>query len=89
MSELRGTRDGYGQGLLEAGREDERVCVVDCDLFRSTRTAGFGDRSVRMSPKLSSSSGTPEALSRNVYQNTGPAKGSCCQSRAKPAIIVA
>ena len=44
MSELRATRDGYGQGLLELGARELRVAVVDCDLFRSTRTSLFAEQ---------------------------------------------
>jgi len=43
MSDVRGTRDGYGEALLALGRENSRVAVVDADLFRSTRTAGFAE----------------------------------------------
>lgn len=43
MSELKGTRDGYGEALLQLGSEDPRVAVVDADLFRSTRTADFAE----------------------------------------------
>ncbi len=41
MAELKGTRDGYGEALLELGRENPQIAVVDADLFRSTRTAAF------------------------------------------------
>jgi len=41
MAQAQGTRDGYGEALLALGKEDPRVAVVDADLFRSTRTAGF------------------------------------------------
>ena len=41
MAELKGTRDGYGEALLELGAENPRVVVVDADLFRSTRTDRF------------------------------------------------
>ena len=41
MAELKGTRDGYGEALLELGAENPRVVVVDADLFRSTRTERF------------------------------------------------
>ncbi len=43
MPELRGTRDGYGEALLQLGSEDPRIAVVDADLFRSTRTAEFAE----------------------------------------------
>jgi transketolase len=35
------TRDGYGQGLVLAGREDERVVVLCADLSESTRSEEF------------------------------------------------
>jgi len=43
MAQAQGTRDGYGEALLALGRENPRVAVVDADLFRSTRTAGFAE----------------------------------------------
>jgi transketolase len=41
MTEMIATRDAYGKTLLELGREDERVVVLDADLSGSTKTAGF------------------------------------------------
>lgn len=35
------TRDAYGEVLVELGREDERIVVLDADLSKSTKTAGF------------------------------------------------
>lgn len=35
------TRNGYGEGLLEAGKRDERVIGLCCDLTESTRTDKF------------------------------------------------
>lgn len=35
------TRNGYGQGLLEAGRNDKRVVALCADLTESTRTEAF------------------------------------------------
>ena len=35
------TRNGYGEGLLEAGKRDERVVALCCDLTESTRTHHF------------------------------------------------
>lgn len=35
------TRNGYGDGLLEAGKRDERVVALCCDLTESTRTDKF------------------------------------------------
>ncbi|MCK4283918.1 MAG: transketolase family protein, partial [Candidatus Brocadiae bacterium] len=43
MAELKATRDGYGEALLQLGQEEPRIVVVDCDLFRSTRTAAFAE----------------------------------------------
>lgn len=35
------TRDGFGRGVQEAGREDERIVVLSADLSESTRTEWF------------------------------------------------
>ena len=43
MAEVKATRDGYGEALLELGSEEPRVAVVDADLFRSTRTDRFAE----------------------------------------------
>ena len=37
------TRNGYGEGLLEAGKRDERVVALCCDLTESTRTHHFAN----------------------------------------------
>lgn len=37
------TRNGYGEGLLEAGTRDERVVALCCDLTESTRTHLFAE----------------------------------------------
>lgn len=37
------TRNGYGDGLLEAGKRDEHVVALCCDLTGSTRTNKFAD----------------------------------------------
>lgn len=37
------TRNGYGEGLLEAGRRDERVVALSCDLTESTKTNLFAE----------------------------------------------
>ncbi len=44
MTGLRGTRDGYGDALVELGAENDRIAVLDADLCKSTRTFGFADR---------------------------------------------
>lgn len=36
------TRDGYGRGLVLAGRTDERIIALDADLSESTRSLWFG-----------------------------------------------
>ena len=36
-------RNGYGEGLLEAGKRDERVVALCCDLTESTRTHLFAE----------------------------------------------
>jgi transketolase len=36
-------RNGYGEGLLEAGKRDERVVALCCDLTESTRTELFAN----------------------------------------------
>ncbi|MEZ4483063.1 MAG: hypothetical protein R2864_00235 [Syntrophotaleaceae bacterium] len=41
MSEKIATRDAYGQTLLELGRENSRVVVLDADLSGSTKTKPF------------------------------------------------
>ncbi len=35
------TRDGFGKGVLEAGKVDERIVVLSADLSESTRTEWF------------------------------------------------
>ncbi len=37
------TRDAYGKALVELGRRDPRVVVLDADLSKSTKTAAFGE----------------------------------------------
>lgn len=37
------TRHGYGDGLLEAGKRDERIVALCCDLTESTRTHLFAE----------------------------------------------
>ena len=43
MSDKRETRHVYGEALLEAGRSNDRIAVLDADLYRSTRTVLFRD----------------------------------------------
>ena len=38
------TRQGYGEGLVEAGKKDERVVVLSADLKESTRSQMFEDK---------------------------------------------
>ncbi|MCA9361918.1 transketolase family protein [Candidatus Kaiserbacteria bacterium] len=37
------TRHGYGDGLLEAGKRDERIVALCCDLTESTQTHKFAE----------------------------------------------
>lgn len=39
--EMKPTRDGYGQGLLELGKSNPQVVVLDADLAKSTRSDWF------------------------------------------------
>lgn len=41
MTELASTRDAYGRTLLELGRENEDIVVLDADLSSSTKTTLF------------------------------------------------
>ena len=41
---MKPTRQGYVEGLLEAGKTDERVVVVDGDVSRSTGTIAFKEK---------------------------------------------
>lgn len=42
--EWRPTRDGYGAGLVEAGKKDNRIVVLCADLTESTRSEGFAKK---------------------------------------------
>ena len=39
----RATRDAYGETLRELGREHPEIVVLDADLSKSTKSAGFGE----------------------------------------------
>ncbi len=41
MTPLLSARDAYGRTLLELGRENEDIVVLDADLSESTRTSLF------------------------------------------------
>ncbi len=43
QAELRGIRDGFGQGLLELGQEDSFIAAVCADLRESIRMSAFAD----------------------------------------------
>lgn len=38
------TRDAYGKALAQLGAENERIVVLDADLSKSTKTAGFAEK---------------------------------------------
>jgi len=38
------TRDAYGEALVEIGKENSNVVVLDADLSKSTKTAAFGEK---------------------------------------------
>jgi transketolase len=40
----RATRDGYGKALVELGKQNDRVVVLDADLWTSTRTEFFREQ---------------------------------------------
>lgn len=42
MSSKIATRDAYGKALLELGRENPNIVVLDADLAKSTKTINFG-----------------------------------------------
>lgn len=42
--EMKATRDGYGKGLVEAGKKNEKVVVLCADLTESTRTLQFKEK---------------------------------------------
>ena len=37
------TRDAYGLALVELGKENENIVVLDADLSKSTKTCNFKD----------------------------------------------
>lgn len=43
-AEKKHTRDGFGEGLLEAGEKDENIVVLTADLKESTRVNLFADK---------------------------------------------
>lgn len=42
--EIKATRDGYGDALVELGEKDGRIVVLGADLTSSTRSSGFAQR---------------------------------------------
>ena len=42
MSQKIATRAAYGEALVQLGRENPKVVVLDADLSKSTKTADFG-----------------------------------------------
>ncbi|RKZ10940.1 transketolase family protein [Candidatus Fermentibacteria bacterium] len=43
MNDLKPTREGYVEGILQAGRENSRVVVIEGDVSRSIGSASFGE----------------------------------------------
>ena len=43
MNSLKPTREGYVEGILQAGRENSRVVVIEGDVSRSIGSASFGE----------------------------------------------
>lgn len=43
MKNLKPTREGYVEGILQAGRENDRVVVIEGDVSRSIGSASFGE----------------------------------------------
>ncbi|NOQ21443.1 MAG: transketolase family protein [Candidatus Aegiribacteria sp.] len=43
MNNLKATREGYVEGILQAGRENSRVVVIEGDVSRSIGSASFGE----------------------------------------------
>ena len=41
MADKVATRDAYGKALVKLGRNNPNVVVLDADLSKSTKTAGF------------------------------------------------
>ncbi len=39
--EKKATRDGFGDGIVELGKQNESVYVVDCDIGKSCKTSNF------------------------------------------------
>jgi len=44
ISNLKSIRDGFGEGLIEAGEKDKNVVVLTADLGESTRVEGFKEK---------------------------------------------
>ena len=44
MAEKMSTRDAYGKALLKLGETNDRVVVLDADLWTSTRTQWFREK---------------------------------------------
>jgi len=44
MAELKATRNGYGEALVELGAKNPKIVVLDADLSKSTMTYMFGEK---------------------------------------------
>ena len=62
------TRDGFSQGIVEYGKDDERVVVLDADLAHATMSSRFLDAcpAVFRLPAPSLSSQRAAAMNRSV-----------------------
>lgn len=44
MTKMKATRDAYGEALVELGKENKNIVVLDADLSKSTKTYAFGQK---------------------------------------------
>ena len=85
MKDLVATREAYGKTLVELGRENPNIVVLDADLSVSTRTAAFGkefpdrffDMGVAEQDMISTAAGLA-ACGKIVFASTFAIFGSGC-----------
>lgn len=67
MTEMKPMRDGYGEALLELGKSNAKIIVLDADVAKSTRTdwfaASFPDKFIDMGISEQDMIGTAAGLS--------------------------